>query len=768
MAIKCQDNLILPILYLSFTINAKSMSRKTLNLYLPVVLFCCALIISSLFLFNKVETYSTTKDSPKQALHSSLLDYEKQIDSLIKLMTLAEKVKMIHASSSFTSGGVERLGIPEIYMSDGPHGVRKEHGRDWSPDNLDIDSATYLPTGITLASTWNPTLAYEYGKVLGQEAKFRGKDIILGPGINIMRSPLNGRNFEYFSEDPFLITQLSPPYIQGVQEQGVSACVKHFLANNQETDRGTINVLMSERSLREIYLPGFKAAINNGDVYSVMGAYNKYNGQHCTHNEYLVNNILKGELGFKGIMISDWAAVHNTMEAIKFGTDIEMGSELGPELSQVPKEHKYDKFLLGDTVVSMVKNGLVAESYIDDKVRRILRVIYQTKLGKAKPKGQYNTREHQQIALRVAEEGIVLLKNQSILPLDRTKTKSVAVIGANANRKNAGGGGSSQVTAKYELTPFEGLKQLAEPSTKIMFAEGYKVEKNGGIDNKLIEEAVAIAKKSEVAILVGGWIHGYSDGWNDNAFDAEAVDKPNMHLPFGQDELFNAVLKANHNTIIILIGGGAVDVTGWGEKAKAIIQAGYPGMEGGKALAKIIYGDVNPSGKLTFTFPKKLEDSPAHKLGEFPGNGTTVNYKEGIFVGYRYFDTYKVEPAFPFGHGLSYTTFSLRDLKITQQNETVVIHVKIKNTGKINGAEVVQVYVKDDEASVQRPEKELKGFQKVWLDAGEEKEIEFILDNEAFQFFDESKAKWVLEPGTFSILIGNSSQNIILKGQITL
>lgn len=685
-----------------------------------------------------------------------------KIDSLIKLMTLEEKVTMIHGSSSFTSGGVPRLGIPEWHMSDGPHGVRMEHGRDWVVDKGVDDSCTYLPVGVALASTWNPELGYEFGKVLGSEAKYRGKDVILGPGINIMRTPLNGRNFEYLSEDPYLISKMVVGYIKGVQDQEISACVKHYALNNQETDRTKVNVEVSERALREIYLPGFKAAITEGGSNTIMGAYNKFRGEYCTHNQYLVQDILKGEWNFQGVMLSDWGAVMNTMEALNKGTDLEMGTDL----LMLPNPD-FSKFFLADTVVALVKSGVVKESLIDEKVRRILGVMYKTKMFGERSPGAFNTREHQQTALKIAEEAIVLLKNENILPLKKSTLKTVAIIGANATRQHAVSGGSSQVNAKYEITPLQGIKNIIGESAAIQYAKGYEIKKDGKANKALIAEAVKAASNAETTILVCGSIRGYSGNYNDNAYDAEGQDKPDMFLPFGQDELITAVLKANPNTIIVLVGGGPVDMSAWINKSKAIVEMWYAGMEGGNALAKVLFGEVNPSGKLPVTFPKKLEDSPAHKLGDYPGANYEQVYREDIFVGYRYFDTYTVEPQFAFGHGLSYTTFEYKNLSAKTTDGVTKVTLSVTNTGKVAGAEVVQLYVKDDESTIKKAAKELKAFRKVLLAPGETKQVEMELKEDAFQHFDETTKKWTTEKGVFTILVGSSSRDIRQTTSVT-
>jgi len=696
-------------------------------------------------------------------------DTAAKIKALIVQLTLEEKVNMIHASSSFTSGGVQRLGIPEFVTSDGPHGVRPEHGRDWELDNKILDSGTYLPTGVCLAATWNLKLGYDFGAVLGSEAAYRGKNIILGPGINIIRSPLNGRNFEYQSEDPFLVSKMVVGYIRGVQDQGISACVKHFLANNQESKRTTINVEMSERALREIYMPGFKAAVQQGGVNTLMSSYNKFRGQWVSHNNYLLNQVLKKEWGFKGLVMSDWNAVHSSSQAFWNGMDLEMGTDLGMLPNPV-----YGKFYLGDTIVSLIKAGKLPEYLLDEKVRRILYVMFKTGMidGQLK-KGSYNTLAHQQTAAKVAEEGIVLLKNENnILPLNKNKIKSIAVIGYNAERKQSMGGGSSQVRAFYEITPLNGIKNIGGKKIKVTYAKGYNVVRNGSYDQQLINEAVAAAKKADVVVFVGGSTHGYNyDVWSDNAYDAEDIDKPDMDMPFGQNELLAAVLKANPKTVVVLMGGGAIDMNSWLSQTPAVLQSWYPGLEGGNALAKILFGDINPSGKLPMTFPKKLADNPSYVLGEYPGDTTNsliVHYYDDIYVGYRYFDTYKITPQFAFGHGLSYSNYEYSNLKLSANTTTATATFTVKNTGKYDGAEIAQLYVHQQKSMLPRPEKELKGFEKIQLAAGEQKTITIALDEDAFKYFNDAQNNWVMDGGSFDILVGTASDKIKLKGTIRL
>jgi beta-glucosidase len=740
--------------------------------------------------FCVAQTSAATKaKNPSSAPNGQahLLAHEAQVSAMLKQLTLEEKVHMLHANSAFAAGGVPRLGIPEIMTSDGPHGVRPEQGRNWKPPVGADDASTYMPTNNTLASTWNPTLGYAYGTVLGSEANARGKDIILGPGINIVRAPLNGRNFEYMSEDPYLISQLVVGYIKGVQSQGVSACVKHFAANNQEEHRNDIDVEMSERALREIYLPGFKAAVQVAGVNVLMGSYNKFRGTWATENAYLMNTILKGEWGFNGLVISDWGSVHDTQKALRNGTDLEMGTDLALMYQSVdqsqatasaapatPTRSLYDRFFLADAALDAIKKDPSLVPLVDDKVRRILRVMYATNMlgGAKRQPGAFNTKEHQATALKVAEEGIVLLKNEgNILPLSKS-VKTIAVIGANADRANSMGGGSGQLKAKYEITPLQGLKNELGSSVTINYVPGYTIARDQKADQQQIAQAVAAAKAADAVIYVGGSIHGYDyTKWSDNAYDAEGVDKPDMNMPFGQDALVQAVLAANPRTVVVLLGGGPIDVSAWAGQAKGIVEAWYPGMEGGNALAHILFGDVNPSGKLPFTFPVKLEDSPAMKLGEYPstpGNPLKQTYKDDIFVGYRYFDTYKVAPQFAFGHGLSYTTFEYGKLAVKPGAQSATVTVSVRNSGKTAGAEVVQLYVKDLKSSVKRPEKELKGFEKVFLKPGESKTVTMQLPADAFKYYDEGKKQWVLEPGQFEVLVGSSSRDIRQTGSLTL
>lgn len=704
------------------------------------ILFSIPLMI---FAQNKSQIYL----NPRQPL-------EKRVENALSLMTLEEKVALCHANSKFTIPGVPRLHIPELTMSDGPHGVREDLKRDsWEPKGETYDSCTYLPVGIALASTWNPDLARLYGRTLGSEARARGKDVILGPAINIQRTPLCGRNFEYMGEDPYLTSIMVVPYIQGVQSQGVSACVKHYFANNQEYKRGSIDVEMDNRTMYEIYLPGFKAAVEKGHVLCVMSSYNKFRGQHCSENDLMLNKILKGEFGFKGAVMSDWDAVHNTLEAANNGEDFEMGTNA----------KSYDDYYLATPFLNAIKAGQVSEKVLNDKVRRILRVIFSTQMSYNRPKGEFSTPQNQAASLKIAKEAVVLLKNeQNILPLNREKIKTITVIGENASRKLAYGGGSSGLKTKFEITPFEGLREKVGKNIVLNYARGYS-SKASEDNRKLIQEAVEYAKRSDVALIFCGLNHN-------GKMDSEGSDRTDLKMPYSQNDLINAVAEVNPHTIVVLISGGALDMESWINKVPAVLQGWYDGMQEGRAFADILFGDVNPSGKLPCTFPKRLEDSPAHAMGNYPGKDT-VKYEEGVMVGYRYFDTRNIQPRFCFGHGLSYTNFTYSDLKVTpviNHSGKVTVSMKLKNTGQYAGAEVVQLYLNQEKSSVVRPDKELKGFEKIFLNPGEEKSITFSLNSNDLSFYDNNQNKWIAEPGKFKVLIGSSSRDIRLNGEFVL
>jgi beta-glucosidase len=669
---------------------------------------------------------------------------EARVEDLLSRLSLEEKVALVHADSKFTTAAIPRLGIPKRWLSDGPHGVRQEVGPDtWKPAGRTDDFATAMPCGIALAATWNPDLAQAEGAVIGEEALARGKHIMLGPGVNIMRTPLCGRNFEYFGEDPFLASRIAVGYIRGQQSQGVASCVKHLAANNQELERMTINVEMDERTLREIYLPAFKAAVEEAGVYTVMGAYNRFRGQFCSHNDYLLNNILKGEWNFQGLVVSDWAAVHDTREASLCGLDLEMGTD-----------KPYDEFFLGRPFREAVQGGDIALSVLDDKVRRNLRVMIGTGLLEGRPPGSLNTKKHQATARRVAEEAMVLLKNDDgALPLDPSRIKSLAVIGENATRLHAHGGDSSGIKAFYEIAPLEGILQRAGSQVNVTYSVGY----GSDTGNDAIERAVQAAKAADVVVFVGGLNH-------DSNSDVEGSDRLDMKLPYRQDELIQRIVEANPRTIVVLIAGSPVEMGAWLERVPAVLLAWYGGMEGGNALARILFGDVNPSGKLPCTFPKRLADSPAHSLNAYPGTNGTVRYEEGLLVGYRWFDTKNIEPLFSFGHGLSYTRFEYSNLRLSPG----AAEFDVVNVGEHEGGEVAQLYVHDAHPRLARPDKELKGFRKIFLKPGEKQRVSIPLDQGSFAFYDSDRRAWVAEPGEFTILVGSSSRDIRLQDKFTL
>ena len=701
-----------------------------------------------------------------------------RVNDLLSRLTLEEKDSLVYANSTFSVAGVPRLGIPELWMDDGPLGVREEVGVGFRNLNRTDDFATAMPATLGLAATFDTNLANAYGAVIGQEAKQRGKDIMLGPSVCIQRTPLCGRNFEYMGEDPYLTSRIAVNYIEGEQAQGVGSCVKHFAANNQENQRGSIDVEMDERTLREIYLPAFRAAVQEAGVLSIMGAYNKFRGQHCCENDYLLNTVLKDQWGFKGLVMSDWGGVHNTGEAVTNGMDMEMGTRTSPP---------YDTAYLARPFLDGIKSGKYPVSFLDDKVRRHLYVMFKLNLihDPAETNSQLSTLnsqplstpEHQAVSREVAEESIVLLKNKGLLPLNPAKLKTVAVIGVNAVTKFAGGGGSANIKAPYEITALEGISNRLGSGVKITYSPGYALprggfgRRRGGFapnptvnDTNLIAAAVEAAKAADVVIFVGGLNHN---------LDQEGSDRRDLKLPGGQDELLRQIVQANPKTVVVFNGGGAVEMDdAWLSRVPSLVYAWYGGLEAGNALAHVLFGDVDPSGKLPCTFPKRLADSPAHALNAYPGTNGVETYAEGLLVGYRWFDTKKIEPLFPFGYGLSYTTFKYSGLKLVPDKDAahpaVTIEFTLANTGKREGAEVAQVYVQPLHPSVTRPLKELKGFARVSLKPGEKRKVSIRLEQNAFSFYDPDKNGWVAEKGGYKILVGGSSRDIALQGNCRL
>ena len=682
---------------------------------------------------------------------------EERIDSALSLMTLEEKVALLHAQSKFSSAGVPRLGIPELWMSDGPHGIRAEVlWNEWAEAHWTNDACTGFPALTCLAATWNPALAHLFGKSIGEEARYREKDVLLGPGVNIYRTPLNGRNFEYMGEDPYLSSTMVVPYVEGVQENGVAACVKHFILNNQETRRGSINVVVSDRALHEIYLPAFRAAVVQGHAWSIMGSYNRYLGTHCSHNDLLLNQIVKKGWGFDGVVISDWGAVHDTLEAAGNGLDIEMGT-------WIRKGQSYDDYFLAKPYLEALESGKARMEDLNDKARRVLRIIFRTAMNRNKPWGSFVSEAHSEAARKIGDEGIVLLRNQGgLLPLDPSNLKTVAVIGENATRSMTVGGGSSSLKVKYEISPLQGLEDRLGGQVAIRYAQGYSHDASNTDD--LTTPALDAARGADVVLFFGGLS-------KDRFQDAEGSDRKDYGLPFGQDELIDALEKVNPNLVVVLISGNAVAMP-WVDRVPAIVQSWYLGSEAGHAIADVLSGDVNPSGKLPFTFPKQLSDSPAHSIGEYPGNEQDVVYKEGILVGYRWFDSRKIEPQFCFGHGLSYTTFEYGKASVDRTalngGGTIHLSVPIRNTGSREGAEVVQLYISDPECSVERPAKELKGFRKVRLQPGEQKTVTFDIATDALGYYDDATHSWKTEPGQFRALVGASSRDIRQTVEFTL
>ena len=701
---------------------------------------------------------------------------EERVEDALSRMTLEEKIAVTHAQSKFCSPGVARLGIPEFWMTDGPHGIRPEVLWDeWDQAGWTNDSCVAFPALTCLAATWDTDMSMLYGKSIGEEARYRNKTVLLGPGVNIYRTPLNGRNFEYMGEDPYLAGRMVVPYVQGVQQNGVAACVKHYALNNQEVNRHTTNVIVDDRALYEIYLPAFKAAVQEGKAWSIMGAYNLYKGQHACHNQYLLNDILKGEWGFDGVVVSDWGGVHDTDQAITNGLDMEFGSWTDGLSNGA--SNAYDNYYLADPYLERIQSGKAGTKELDDKVRRILRLAFRTTMDRNRPYGAMRSPEHYDAARKIGEAGIVLLQNNgNLLPIDLAKTKKIAVIGENAVKMMTVGGGSSSLKVQREISPLDGIRNRVRNRAEVVYARGYVGDvsgeyigvvsgqnlKDGRSPEELIAEAVRVAGEADYVIFIGGL--------NKSAHqDCEDSDRTGLGLPYGQDRVITELVKVNQNLVLVNVSGNAVAMP-WIKEVPAVLQAWFLGSEAGNAIAAVLMGDVNPSGKLPFTFPARLEDVPAHQLGEYPGSekvGDIVNekYNESIFVGYRWADKQKkAKPLFPFGHGLSYTTFEygkpVADKKTMTADDTITFTVTVKNTGDREGQEVVQLYISDKKSSLPRPVKELKGFRKVKLAPGEEQKVSFTVAKDALSFFDDAKHEWIAEPGKFEAVIAASAADI--------
>ena len=703
-----------------------------------------------------------------------------RVEDALSRMTLEEKIAIIHAQSKFSSPGVARLGIPGLWCTDGPHGIRPEVKWDeWEQAGWTNDSCFAFPALTSLAATWNPELAQLYGRSLGEEALYRGKNVVLGPGVNIYRTPLNGRNFEYMGEDPYLSSAMVVPYIQGLQSCGVAACVKHFALNNQEGNRHTVNVSVSDRALYEIYLPAFRAAVQEGNAWSIMGAYNKYLGQYACHNQRLLVDILRDEWQFPGAVISDWGGTLSTDEAISNGLDLEFGLWTNGLTEGV--SNSYDMYYLAQPYLRKIRSGEVGTEELDNKVRHALWLIFQTSMNPNRGFGNMCSEAHIAAGRAVADEGIVLLKNDNVLPL--SADKNILVVGENAIKQMTVGGGSSSLKAKYEISPLQGITERAG-ADHVRYVRGYVGDVGGEYNGvttgqdltdhrsteQLIDEATAAAREADVVIFVGGLNKAEHQ-------DAEGCDRLQYDLPYHQSELITALAKANPNLVVVILSGNAY-ATPWLSDTKGLLQAWFNGSETGHAIADILFGDVNPSGKLPFTFMPALSDYPAHQYGAavYPGINDEVEYKDDIFVGYRYADLYgrkrplkytsqgvaytinapKNRPVFPFGYGLSYTTFAYSNARLDGNT----LSVDITNTGSREGKEVVQLYVADRKAALVRPVKELKAFRKVALQPGETKTVQFTITDDMLSYFDPEAHRWTVEPGMFDLLIGASSGDI--------
>jgi len=711
-----------------------------------ILSFGCALMIFGVF-------QSNAQSKNKKPVNDKSV--EAKIQTLIKQLTLEEKISMLHANGIFSAGGIQRLNIPQIMTDDGPLGVREDVKEGWGSANLTTDSATFFPNGSALAATWNPELAYRYGHDMGEEARARGKNVMLAPAFNICRVPLCGRTYEYYSEDPFLNARLAVQSVKGIQSQHVAACVKHYAVNNQEIERGRIDVDVDERTLREIYLPAFKASVMEGNAWTIMSAYNKLRGVYCSENDYLLDQVLKGEWKFKGMVISDWGGTHSTINAANDGLDLEMGSR-----------PPYNTYFFADKLLDSVKAGKVSMKVIDEKVHRVLWVLFNTDMSANLPAGKLNTPEHSKTVYDIASESIVLLKNdKNLLPLNIPGIKSIAVIGDNATHTFHLGGFGAGVKARYEVTALQGLQNRLGNTVDLKYARGYSgvyqpYGKNPRTetakpDPALIAEAVATAKSTDMAIL---FIGGNRD------YESESRDRKTLDLPFSEQVLVDSVTAVNPNTIVVVVGGAPYDIGKIKKNNHTIVWSWYNGSENGNALADVLLGKINPSGKLPFTFPASIKDSPAIAMDAYPGQNLHEDYKEGILVGYRWFDTKKIEPLYCFGYGLSYTSFKYSGLTIAKKmfkpTETITATLKIKNTGKYAGKEAVQLYIGKAESKIKRADKELKAFKKVNIPAGQTATVTLAIPVKDLAYYDVDSHSWKVEPGEYKLMAGTSSRDI--------
>jgi beta-glucosidase len=716
------------------------------------------------------------KEAPVLPYKNSKLTVEARVADLLPRMTLEEKVAMLAGSGWMESQPNERLGIPAIKMADGPMGVRSWQGSSsvTNAANAMRVTSTAFPAGLAMAATWDPELVAQQGKVIGQEVKALGRDMILGPTVNIARQPLWGRNFEGYGEDPYLASRLVIGYIKGVQGEGVIATVKHFAANNQEFERHRIDEKIDERTLQEIYFPAFQAAVQEAGVWSVMSAYNKVNGLYCAESPYLLHDVLKKQWGFKGFVISDWGSTYSTGGTVNAGMDLEMPGGEPMKLWFAKPTTQADGngagWLTAEKVLPEIKAGQISAAQVDDNVSRMLRIMFTAGLfDKQHPGGGVvDTPEQRMVARTAATESIVLLKNTGdLLPLTTKTIHSVAVIGPNAAVARTGGGGSSLVRPSYSVTPLDGIRERAGNQVQVSYAQGVSIpgedasKDSPSAQAQLREQAIAAAAKADAAIVVVG---------NAPSIESEGFDRKTLSLPAGQDELIQAVAKANRNTIVVINAGSPVSMDPWIDQVPAVLMMWYGGQEGGHAIASVLFGDFTPSGKLPVTFPRKLEDTPAY--GHYPGENLHTEYAEGIYVGYRHFDRGNIAPLFPFGHGLSYTKFDYSDLKVTPDKvasgRPVRVSVTVRNSGLRAGAEVVQLYLHPLKSSVDRPPQELKGFRRVMLPAGQTQTVSFTIDQRAMSFYSLAKHSWVAEPGGFEVLVGASSRDIRLKGNFDL